>query len=114
MKLSELFNGAPDIEIEQLSVDSRFPMKNAIFFCLNGIKYDGHNYIREAIDNGAKVIVYSEPIDYKDRAIFIQVNNVNNTLNKVGNKFYNYPNNITILQKTSASRRNCVFNSKIF
>ena len=93
MKLSELFNGAPDIEIEQLSVDSRFPMKNAIFFCLNGIKYNGHNYIREAIDNGAKVIVYSEPIDYKDRAIFIQVNNVNNTLNKVGNKFYNYPNN---------------------
>ena len=92
MLLSELFKGAPDIEIDQLSVDSRFPMKNAIFFCLNGIKYDGHNYIKEAIDNGAKVIVYSQDIDYKDRAVFIQVNNVNSVLNKVGNQFYNYPN----------------------
>ena len=62
MLLSELFSGAPDLEVEQLSVDSRFPMKNAIFFCLNGIKYDGHNYIREAIENGAKVIVYSKDL----------------------------------------------------
>ena len=92
MKLSELFNGAPDIEIEQLSVDSRFPMKNAIFFCLNGIKYDGHNYIKEAIENGAKVIVYSKDIDYKDKAIFIKVKSVNSALNKIGNQFYNYPN----------------------
>ena len=92
MLLSELFNGASDIEIEQLSVDSRLPMKNAIFFCLSGIKYDGHNYIDEAINNGAKVIVYSKEIADKDRAIFIKVQNVNNTLNKIANKFYYYPN----------------------
>ncbi|MBO4359209.1 MAG: hypothetical protein J5796_05360, partial [Erysipelotrichaceae bacterium] len=64
----------------------------AIFFCLSGIKYDGHNYIDEAINNGAKVIVYSKEIADKDRAIFIKVQNVNNTLNKIANKFYYYPN----------------------
>ena len=57
MLLSEIFKGAPDIEIEQLSIDSRASMKNAIFFCLDGIKFDGHDYIEEAINNGAKVIV---------------------------------------------------------
>ena len=92
MLLSELFNGAPAIEIDQLSVDSRLPMKNAIFFCLNGIKYDGHDYIEEAISNGAKVIIYSRDIEDKDKAIFIKVNNVNNNLIKIANKFYNYPN----------------------
>ena len=96
MLLSKLFKGAPDLEVEQLSVDSRFPMKNAIFFCLNGIKYDGHNYIREAIENGAKVIVYSKeiPTEQKsqNKAIYIKVPNVNNTLTEIGNRFFGYPN----------------------
>ena len=96
MRLSELFSGAPDLEVEQLSVDSRFPMKNAIFFCLNGIKYDGHNYIKEAIENGAKVIVYSKDLTTeqknRNKAIYIKVPNVNNTLTEIGKLFYDDPN----------------------
>ena len=92
MNLNKLFKNAPDVEIEQLSADSRLPMKNAIFFCLNGIKYDGHNYINEAINNGAKVIVYSKDLTNKNNAIYIKVKNVNETLYNVANIFYNCPN----------------------
>lgn len=92
MLLSKLFAGAPDIEIEQLSIDSRTSMKNAIFFCLDGIKFDGHDYIEEAISNGAKVIVYSKPQETKYNAIYIKVSNVNNALVKVANIFYMNPN----------------------
>ena len=92
MLLSRLFKGAPDIEIEQLSIDSRHSMKNAIFFCLDGIKYDGHDYIREAIENGAKVIVYSKEVKEKYKAVYIKVKNVNTVLTKAANVFYNDPN----------------------
>ena len=92
MLLSRLFKGAPDIEIDQLSIDSRHSMKNAIFFCLDGIKYDGHDYIEEAIENGAKVIVYSKDLKEKHKAVYIKVPNVNNTLTKVANVFYQEPN----------------------
>lgn len=92
MLLNKIFKDAPEIEIEQLSVDSRLSMKNAIFFCLDGIKYDGHDYIKEAIDNGAKVIIYSKPQDVKYKAIYIQVKNVTNTMIKVADIFYNHPN----------------------
>ena len=92
MLLSRLFKGAPEIEIDQLSIDSRTSMKNAIFFCLDGIKFDGHDYIEEAINNGAKVIVYSKPQKVKHKAIYIKVANVNNTLTKVADVFYNHPN----------------------
>ena len=92
MLLSELFAGAPEVEIEQLSIDSRTSMKNAIFFCLDGIKYDGHDYIEEAISNGARVIVYSKPQEVKYKAIYIKVTNVNNALVKVANIFYRNPN----------------------
>ena len=67
-------------------------MKNAIFFCLDGIKYDGHDYIEEAINNGAKVIVYSKPQEKKFNAIYIKVTNVNNALVKVADIFYMNPN----------------------
>ena len=92
MKLNEVFNNAPAMEIEQLSIDSRIPMKNAIFFCLEGIKYDGHNYIDEAIENGARVIIYSKNIELKAKAIYIKVNNVNETLFRIADIFYNHPN----------------------
>ena len=93
MLLSELFKGAPNLEIKQLSVDSRVPMKNAIFFCLEGIKYDGHDYIDEAVKNGAKVIVYSRELDHKPKAVLIRVPDVKETMREIANKFFNYPNN---------------------
>lgn len=34
MKLSALFDNAPDIEIENLMVDSRDVLPNSIFFCI--------------------------------------------------------------------------------
>ncbi len=92
MLLSKLFKGAPDIDIQQLSIDSRHSMKDAIFFCLDGIKYDGHNYIKEAIGNGAKVIVYSKELKERYKAVYIKVSNVSSVLTKAANIFYNEPN----------------------
>lgn len=92
MKLNKLFKNAPEIEIEQLSIDSRMPMNKALFFCLDGIKYDGHKFINEAIDNGAIAIVYSKEIDTSKKAIYIKVNDVNETLYNVADIFYNHPN----------------------
>ena len=92
MLLSKLFKGAPDIDILQLSVDSRVPMKNAIFFCLDGIKYNGHDYIDEAIKNGAKVIVHNREVPKRNDALMIRVPDVKQVMNKVANIFYNYPN----------------------
>lgn len=91
MYLSELFKNAPSINIEQLSCDSRVPMKDCIYFCVKGIKYNGHEFVDEAIDNGANVIVYSDDIDISRNAIFIKVNNVDDVLNQVSSKFYDYP-----------------------
>lgn len=91
MLLNELIKNAPAIEISQLSHDSRVPMKDCIFFCIKGVKYNGHEYIDEAIENGAKVIVYSDDIDTKKNAIFVKVQDVNEVLAKISNKFYGNP-----------------------
>ena len=88
MLLNELFKGAPAVEIEQLSTDSRSRMKNAIFFCYKGIKYNGHQFVDEAIKNGAIVIVHQDNLSCDKSAIYIRVNNVDNALQKCAEKFY--------------------------
>lgn len=91
MFLNEFFKNAPCITINQLSCDSRVPMKDCIYFCVKGIKYNGHDFIDEAINNGANVIVYSDDIDVNKNAIFVKVNNVDDVLNQVSSKFYDNP-----------------------
>lgn len=91
MLLSSFFKNAPDIEIRQLSCDSRMPMEDCIFFCAKGIKDDGHNFVKEAIFNGAKVVVYENDIDTSLPCIYIKVNDVLDVLNVIASKFYGHP-----------------------
>lgn len=91
MYLDELFPKVPHVLIKQLSIDSRVPMKDCIFFCVCGIKDDGHDYVDEAIKNGASVIIYQNDIDTSKNAIYIKVNDTLDCLNAIVSKFYDYP-----------------------
>lgn len=91
MYLDELFSNAPHIEIKQLSCDSRIEMQDAIFFCVDGSVYNGHNFYKEAIKNGAVVIVHDNDIDTSLNAIFIKVNDTLEALIKTSIKFYDDP-----------------------
>lgn len=92
LKLTELFENVPDIEIKSLMADSRKKRPDSIFFCVKGMMFDGHKFVDQAIDNGAKVIVYSDPIDTsRDDITYIRVKDVIHAFNKVADAFYGYP-----------------------
>ena len=52
-----------DHNIECMTHLSTDVIDNSIFFCINGSKADGLDYINEAIQNGAKVIVSDRDVD---------------------------------------------------
>lgn len=92
MLLNELFENAPEIEIENITSDSRSKKKNSIFFCIKGMVFDGHKYYKQSIANGAVVIVHSHSIDTTVKnVVFIKVPNVVEALGRVSDKFYHYP-----------------------
>jgi len=92
MKLSELFENVPDIEIKSLMSDSRKKRPDSIFFCVKGMMFDGHKFIEQAISNGAKVIVHSETIEIMHPEItYIKVKDVLKVYNKVADAFYGHP-----------------------
>jgi UDP-N-acetylmuramoyl-tripeptide--D-alanyl-D-alanine ligase len=49
-----------DLAVRGVSVDSRTIKKNEIYFAISGGRYDGHNFIKEAINKGAVAVVYSK------------------------------------------------------
>ena len=53
----ELTSGLPETVLDGLSTDSREITTGHLFLALKGEKYDGHNFVRQAIDKGATCIV---------------------------------------------------------
>lgn len=64
MKLTDILKGIEnveikgneDIDVKEIKYDSRQVQDGDIFVAIEGYKTDGHEYIKDAIENGAKVI----------------------------------------------------------
>ena len=91
MKLSLLFEGAPEIEITGLAMDSRKVKPGSIFFCLKGLEADGHDFAGKAADAGAAAIVHSEPVEKRDGVCYLHRENVMQELNRICDLFYGSP-----------------------
>ena len=50
-----------DVEITSLSCDSRTMEAGALFVALPGYRWDGNDYVAEAVQKGAKAIVCQRP-----------------------------------------------------
>lgn len=59
-KLVTKISGNPEIEIDKVCYDSRKAEKNCVFVCIVGFETDGHKYIKNALEKGAKAIVVQE------------------------------------------------------
>lgn len=92
MRLSKLFKDAPTTNITGLCFDSRKVEHGNIYFCLEGMSHDGHDFIDQAIENGAVAIVHSKPLkDMSGKAIYIQVKDCMEALNQCAKLFYRNP-----------------------
>lgn len=57
--------GSLDIEITQIEKDSRNIKENGMFIAIKGFDADGHEYIKKAIEQGAKAIMLQQDCDLK-------------------------------------------------
>ena len=102
-KLHELFHGtqtglppgASNLQIAQLTCDSRKVQSGALFFALHGAKADGNAFIQDAVKRGAIAIASERPApaDLPDTVAWIQVREERKTLAIAGANFYAHPAN---------------------
>lgn len=84
--------GKPNVEVADLAFDSRAVKNNSLFFAITGTVVDGHNYIDQTINSGAKVIVCETmPTNLMDDVTYVAVENSSLALGVVASNFYGNP-----------------------
>ncbi len=97
MKIGQLLEGVTikkalnyrDAEVSCVCCDSRKVTPNALFVCLTGGTCDGHDYVSQAIENGAVAIVTNKEIA-TDQMQFV-VEDTRSALSLIAANFYHNP-----------------------
>ncbi|MGB9465609.1 MAG: UDP-N-acetylmuramoyl-L-alanyl-D-glutamate--2,6-diaminopimelate ligase [Candidatus Acidiferrum sp.] len=101
MKLRDLLQGteasipasAGELEIRQVSCDSRKVQPQALFFALHGAKVDGNTFLRDAVGRGAVAIVSEvcAPAAIPASVAWIQVREARKALAVTAANFFGHP-----------------------
>ena len=84
--------GNPDVEISQLTIDSRQVAPKTLFAALKGTQTDGHSYIQKAIELGASAILCQDlPEVINPEVTYIQVADSAEALGYASSNFYDNP-----------------------
>jgi UDP-N-acetylmuramoyl-L-alanyl-D-glutamate--2,6-diaminopimelate ligase len=82
--------GTLDRTVESIAYDSRRVQRNGLFVALRGEKNDGHEFISQAIERGASVIV-TEREEKNSRVTCLAVENTRTALADLSANFYGHP-----------------------
>ena len=84
----KIIHGDPSSKFQHYSIDSRKMRKGSLFFALRD-KRDGHDFIPDAVKNGAKGIVVSRQVPFtKHQIAFIKVDNTLKALQRLAHQVF--------------------------
>ncbi len=84
--------GDREVQISEVVFDSRDISKECLFVAIKGLHIDGHQFINDAINKGAKVIVCEDiPEDIDDQVTYVETNNATKALGILASNFYKRP-----------------------
>ena len=84
-------NGDMSTTVNHLTFDSRTITPDSVFFAIEGVTSDGHDYIQQVISAGCKSIIVSKQIDAVEGCNIIQVENTKKALAISASNFYGEP-----------------------
>lgn len=84
-------NDLSDINIHKICTNSKNVGDGSLFIAIDGIMHDGHNYINEAIENGAAAVISNGKDIGKIPVPNLKVSNTRLAASRVAAEFYNYP-----------------------
>ena len=98
--VKELFSGIQctiigneNEEVSGVAFNSRDVKPGDIFFCIVGLKADGHTYAQDAIDRGAKVLVCERSLSTADTSdvTLVMVGDSRRAMARIASRYYDTP-----------------------
>lgn len=87
----EVLQGALSGEISEVVFDSRKVVQDCLFVCIVGANFDGHEYVEDVINKGAKVLVVEKEITAPIGVTVIKVNDTREALAFISAAFFGNP-----------------------
>ncbi|MCC6568507.1 MAG: UDP-N-acetylmuramoyl-L-alanyl-D-glutamate--2,6-diaminopimelate ligase [Anaerolineales bacterium] len=81
----------PDAQITGISIDSRAVKPGHLFVAMQGGTLDGHNYIQNAIDNGAVAVVGEKDVVQIGNLPYVRLTSARQALTWIAGSFYLWP-----------------------
>lgn len=78
-------------EVRHITHHSGQIYQESLFVAIKGTQSDGHDYIGQAIDRGARTILVEKDVDPIPGVTIIRVANARTALAKISNRFYGFP-----------------------
>lgn len=91
MHANKFLNTTSEVDITNITNDSRAVESNGLYFAIKGLSVDGHDYISNAIENGAVAIVHSKDVEEVPGVLYIKVSDMNEAYNQISSKFWGNP-----------------------
>lgn len=85
--------GPNEVEVLDITADSRAVKPGFAFWCLVGANVNGHRFVQQAVENGAVAIIASEPVEVPEGVVVIQVPNTREAMCQAVPAFFDYPGN---------------------
>lgn len=101
-----------DFEVSDIIYNSKDTKENSIFVAIKGLTSDGHNFINDAIDKGAKAIFIEDKNilpNIKENINIIYTSSSRKILAAISNIFYNFPyKNTTLIGITGTNGKTSI------
>ena len=120
METDYLLSSLPIKEVEgvlpstvtDLAVDSRSVNAGGVFVCIKGFTVDGHAFVSKAVENGARVIVASEPVGVDlEKVAVVYVKDTSRAISLLAPRFMGYPSKrMTMIGVTGTNGKTSVSN----
>ena len=87
----ERIQGDLDFKVSSISYNSTEVTKDGLFVAITGLTVDGHSFIPNAIEKGARVIVLEKEVPVPDYVTVLKVKNSRDALALISSNFYHHP-----------------------
>ena len=83
--------GSVDVEVKNVINDSRKVEEGSLFFCIKGAVTDGHKYVPDVVEKGAKVLVVQDEVKAPQDVTVIQVEDTRYAMALISAAYFGYP-----------------------
>ncbi|WWO99377.1 MAG: UDP-N-acetylmuramoyl-L-alanyl-D-glutamate--2,6-diaminopimelate ligase [Candidatus Dasytiphilus stammeri] len=95
--LAPWITSAPNILIQEITLDSRLAKRGDLFVAIKGSRLDGREFISQAIANGVNAVIaeampyHNGSVCYLDKVPIIYLEKLSQRLSEIAGRFYDHP-----------------------